>query len=134
MSPITRSRSHIDHGLPEPVQRLVGDACGGASAAGWGTRLLAPCLFNGAERQHVVGQWLPVAMSEFGDGGYLSPCHSGGGARRVRALESMRPWVTATLIVQNPFRLGQRGRPAVWRSIASERWLGRHRRGQSTSW
>jgi hypothetical protein len=57
-------------------------------------------------------------------------------ARRSRAatLVAVRPWVTATLIVQTRPRLGLRGRPAVWRLTASERWLVRGRRGRSTSW
>jgi hypothetical protein len=61
------------------VPVLAGSACcntalrgrirRGASAARCETRLLAPRVFDGAEREHVVGQWLQVAMSEYGDRG-----------------------------------------------------------------
>src|ERR1022692_950152 len=111
-----------------------GTHAAGASAARCGARLLASRVFGGAGREHVAGQWLQVAMSDTAMGGGVSPCFFGGGARRAATLVAVRPWVTATLIVQTRPRLGLRGRPAVWRSTASERWLGRGRRGRSTSW
>jgi hypothetical protein len=55
-------------------------------------------------------------------------------ASRRASSVTVRPWVTAALIVRTRPRLGLCGRPAVWRSTASERWLGRGRRGRSTSW
>ena len=54
--------------------------------------------------------------------------------RLVRAARLMLADQRRALIVQTRPRLGLRGRPAVWRSTASERWLGRGRRGRSTSW
>jgi hypothetical protein len=96
--------------------------------------VLALCVFDGAGRERVVGRWLQVAMADTAMGGGVSPCFFGGGARRAATLVAVRPWVTATLIVQTRPRLGLHGRPAVWRSTASERWLGRGRRGRSTSW
>src|ERR1035438_6656433 len=101
-----------------------GTDAAGASAARCGAGLLASRVFDGAGREHVAGQCLQVAMSGTAMGGGVSPCFFGGGAAVV----------TAALIVQTRPRLGLRGRPAVWRSTASERWLGRGRRGRSTSW
>src|ERR1017187_3612451 len=93
-----------------------GTHAAGASAARCGARLLASRVFDGAGREHVVGQWLQVAMSGTAMGGGVSACFSGGGARRAATLVAVRPWVTAALIVQTRPRLGLRGRPAVWRS------------------
>ena len=96
--------------------------------------VLASRVFDGAGRDRVVGQWLQVAVSDTAMGDGVSPCFFGGGARRAATLVAVRPLVTATLIVQTRPRLGLRGRPAVWRSTASARWLARGRRGRSTSW
>ena len=115
--------------------RHFADACGGgAFAARCGVRLLASRVFDGAGRAHVVGRWVQVAMSDTAMGGGVLPCFFGGGAQHAATLVAVRPWVTATLIVPMRPRLGLRGRPAVWRSTASERWPGRGRRGRSTSW
>ena len=51
-----------------------GTHAAGASAARCGTRLVASRVFDGAEREHVVGQWLQVAMSDTAMGGGVSPC------------------------------------------------------------
>ena len=52
-----------------PCNNTSATQAAGASAARCETRLLTPRVFDGAEREHVVGQRLQVAMSEYGDGG-----------------------------------------------------------------
>ena len=74
---------------------------------------------------------------ERGSGRKIVNLQVGPAAQELSHRNMLRPrgrGSTVTLIVQMRPRRDLCGRPVVWRSTASGRWLGRGRRGRSTSW